>query len=294
MINPPKMSCQIWTVRSQIWPDFAKSEICSKSEIWHFALDFNDLMRRFQIWLGCLPNLNPNLNFTNEFRDFCQISDLAKSPPKGVGDLPAKRGKFTTYPLGTVPGPKSWPDPPHKPQTGKEPPMAQLSLTPTPMIAPLPGAAIVLALDLGTTTGWAVQAADGLITSGTVSFRPSRYDGGGMRYLRFRGWLEQLARDAGPIMAIHFEEVRRHVGTDAAHVYGGLLATLTAWAETSSIPYQGVPVGTIKRHATGRGNADKAAMMAAARARGFSPVDDNEADAIAILFWALETRGGLQ
>ena len=38
----------------------------------------------------------------------------------------------------------------------------------------------LLALDLGTTTGWAVQAADGLITSGTVSFRPSRYDGGGM------------------------------------------------------------------------------------------------------------------
>jgi len=55
-----------------------------------------------------------------------------------------------------------------------------------------------------------------------------------------------------------------------------------------------VPVGTIKRHATGKGNADKAAMMAAARARGFSPADDNEADAIAILLWALETRGGVQ
>jgi hypothetical protein len=25
-----------------------------------------------------------------------------------------------------------------------------------------------------------------------------------------------------------------------------------------------------------------------------SPVDDNEADAIAILFWALETKGGVQ
>ena len=293
MTNPLKMPCQIWTVRSQIWPDFAKSEICPKSEIWLFTLDFNDLMRRFQIWLGCLPNLNPNLDFANDFRDFCQISDLAKSPPKGVGDLPAKRGKFTTYPLGIVPGPKSWPDPPRKPQTGKVPPMAQLSLTPTPLIAPLPGAAVILALDLGTTTGWAVQAADGLITSGTVSFRPSRYDGGGMRYLRFRGWLDQLARDAGAIRAIHFEEVRRHVATDAAYVYGGLLATLTAWAETSCIAYQGVPVGTIKRHATGRGNADKTAMMAAARSRGFSPVDDNEADAIAILLWAIETNGGV-
>ena len=43
-----------------------------------------------------------------------------------------------------------------------------------------------LALDLGTTTGYAIAAADGQILSGTVSFRPSRYDGGGIRYLRFR------------------------------------------------------------------------------------------------------------
>ena len=75
--------------------------------------------------------------------------------------------------------------------------------------------------------------------------------------------------------------------------YGGLLATLTAWAELRGVPYEGVPVGTIKRHATGKGNASKDSMIAAARARGFSPADDNEADAIAILFWALETAGGV-
>jgi len=171
--------------------------------------------------------------------------------------------------------------------------MAHVSLTSTPMSAPFPGVPVVLALDLGTTTGWALQAADGLITSGTVSFRPSRYDGGGMRYLRFRGWLEQLAHDSGGLTAIWFEEVRRHVGTDASHIYGGLMATLTAWAEMRGVPYEGVPVGTIKRHATGKGNADKAAMVAAVRARGFSPADDNEADAIALLLWAIETNGGV-
>jgi len=32
------------------------------------------------------------------------------------------------------------------------------------------------------------------------------------------------------------------------------------------VPYRGVPVGTIKRHVTGRGNADKAAVLAAVRA----------------------------
>ena len=34
--------------------------------------------------------------------------------------------------------------------------------------------------------------------------------------------------------------------------------------------------------------------MAAARARGFRPADDNEADAIAILLWATETQGGVR
>jgi hypothetical protein len=156
-----------------------------------------------------------------------------------------------------------------------------------------PGSTL-LALDLGTTTGWALRTPDGLITSGTVSFRPGRFDGGGMRYLRFTNWLTEIDRLSGPVAAIWFEEVRRHPGTDAAHVYGGLMATLTAWAELRGVPYAGTPVGTIKRHATGKGNAGKEAMIAAARARGFSPADDNEADAIAILLWAIETAGGVR
>ena len=153
---------------------------------------------------------------------------------------------------------------------------------------------VVLALDLGTTTGWAMAPPDSGIVSGTVSFRPSRYDGGGMRYLRFRAWLDSIAEDVPGIAAIHFEEVRRHLSTDAAHVHGGLLAMLTAWCEERSIAYQGVPVGTIKRHITGKGNVNKAAVIEAIRARGYSPKDDNEADAIAILLWALETRGGVR
>jgi len=121
----------------------------------------------------------------------------------------------------------------------------------------------------------------------------SRYDGGGMRYLRFQNWLAEMDRLSGPIATIWYEEVRRHAGTDAAHVFRGLMATLKAWAEMGGVPYQGVPVGTIKRFATGKGNANKSAMMVAAQKRGFSPADDNEADAIAILLWAFETKGGV-
>lgn len=99
----------------------------------------------------------------------------------------------------------------------------------------------IMALDLGTKTGWALRTRDGHITSGCESFKPQRFEGGGMRYLRFKRWLTEIKAIAGGIDALHFEEVRRHVGVDAAHAYGGFLATLTAWCEHHQIPYQGVP-----------------------------------------------------
>ena len=148
-----------------------------------------------------------------------------------------------------------------------------------------------LALDLGTTTGWALRPRDGEIAHGFVSFRPQRFEGGGMRYLRFKRWLTELKALATDINAVYFEEVRRHAGVDAAHVYGGLMATLTTWCEHHNIPYQGVPVGTIKKHATGKGNASKDDMISAMRARAHPVSDDNEADALALLHWAIETQG---
>lgn len=145
----------------------------------------------------------------------------------------------------------------------------------------------LLALDLGTRTGWAMSGDP--VTHGYADFRPGRFDGGGMRYLRFARWLNDL-HASRPISEVAYEEVRRHIGTDAAHVYGGLMAHLQSWCETVGVPYQGVPVGTIKRAATGKGNADKAAMVAAVNARGYAVKDDNEADAIALLHCVLEAK----
>lgn len=146
----------------------------------------------------------------------------------------------------------------------------------------------VLALDLGTTTGWACRTRDTTITHGWASFKPGRFEGGGMRFLRFNRWLSELQGMVGEINCVYFEEVRRHVSTDSAHVYGGLMATLTAWCESRNIPYQGVPVGTIKKHATGNGAASKDAMLAAMQAKGHPVTDDNEADALALLHWAIK------
>lgn len=146
----------------------------------------------------------------------------------------------------------------------------------------------VLALDLGTKTGWALRYSATEIYHGTQAFERKTSDGAGMRFLKFRRWLNEMAEQHGPIEAVWFEEVRAHKGTAAAHIYGGLFATLTAWAERRDIPYGGVPVGEIKRYATGKGNAGKGAVIAAMKARGFEPQTDNDADALALLLCMTE------
>ena len=144
----------------------------------------------------------------------------------------------------------------------------------------------ILSLDLGTTTGWAVSK-NGHIYSGTEHFNNDRYSGGGMRFLRFRKWLDEIKNLNNGLDEVYFEEVRRHSGTDASHVYGGFMAHLTAWCEQYQIPYSGIPVGTIKKFICRKGNAGKAEVMEAVKAKGHQPKDDNEADALALLYWRL-------
>ncbi len=168
--------------------------------------------------------------------------------------------------------------------------------------APAPGqsapaaAPALLALDLGTRTGWALRERSGRICSGSQPFRPQRFEGGGMRFLRFHRWLTELSQAAAPsglaIDQVVFEEVRRHAGVDAAHAYGGFLGQLGSFCEHHRIPYQGVPVGTIKRFITGKGNASKEAVISAIAELGHCPVDDNEADALALLHWAINAAAG--
>lgn len=144
----------------------------------------------------------------------------------------------------------------------------------------------ILALDLGTNTGWVIGSkpfkAQAVV--GSLSLKASRYEGGGMRYLRFENFLREL-HGMQAFEAVFFEEVRRHQGVDAAHVYGGLLATLTAFCEREKIPYSGIPVGTWKKTALGKGNAKKDEILAWAKASGITvdhPTTFDEADAVGI------------
>ena len=138
----------------------------------------------------------------------------------------------------------------------------------------------LLGLDFGMKCGWCLRHSDGLLMSGVWDLSGSRYEGGGMRFVRFVTFLNSI-KQSGLVRLVAYEEVRRHMGVDAAHIYGGFQAHLTAWCETKKIPYLGIPVGTIKKFATGKGNANKASMVASARARWPEAgiTDNNEADA---------------
>ena len=141
----------------------------------------------------------------------------------------------------------------------------------------------ILAIDIGTTTGWARAGRDGHVVSGSQSFAPKRMEMAGQRWLKFRAFLNEQRVAGGEIHVLYFEDIKMHKGVIAAHVYGGFKAMLEAWCAANNVRMVGVGFGAIKKHWAGKGNVDKAAMLEAARTRGFSPKDDNEADALAIL-----------
>ena len=150
----------------------------------------------------------------------------------------------------------------------------------------------IIAIDPGTACGyaWSDDSKVHVEQSGVWDLKPRRHEGGGMRYLRVRGRLYELTQFA-PDCAVFYEEVRGHKGTDAAHIYGGIVATIASLCEEQGIPYQGIPVGSIKKRATGKGNANKQAMIEAA-CEHFGPVtDDNQADALWILQCGIEEIG---
>jgi len=145
----------------------------------------------------------------------------------------------------------------------------------------------ILAIDLGTQTGWALRGSNGIITSGTIGFKSGQDDGGGMRYLRFSRWLREI-NSLSSIQEIYYEKVARHLGTRAAQVYGGFHGQLTCFAEEMQIPYSGIPVGTIKKFITGKGNSNKELVIKAIQDLGYLPADNNEADALALLMVVLD------
>ena len=147
----------------------------------------------------------------------------------------------------------------------------------------------MLAIDPGLKTGWALLKDDSQIIHGCWNLAGNRFEGAGMRYIRFLKYLDEI----GKVDLVLYEEVRRHLGTDAAHLYGAIISHLQAWCEERKIPYQGVPIGTWKRFITGKGNSNKFKVFETIKKRyGFEPQTFDEADALGILKWGEKEYGG--
>jgi len=140
----------------------------------------------------------------------------------------------------------------------------------------------IIGIDLATTAGWAVLSADGRrIDSGAWSCKVQRGEGPSFRYIRFRRYLRALVA-AYPDAILVYEKVERHLGTDAAHVYGALEAALQEVCDDLAVPYHGIGVKVIKQTATGKGTAKKEAMVASANVKWSPHVvsGHDEADAL--------------
>lgn len=146
----------------------------------------------------------------------------------------------------------------------------------------------ILALDLGKTPGWATNASGGT-TSGVEDFSKRWSESAGMCMIRFKTWLDRITTML-QITEIHFELVQGYRSGSAARVWCGFWSHLISWCEENGVPYQGVPVATIKKHATGSGRANKQTMIDAAQAQGWNPQDHNEADALWLLDYVLSVR----
>jgi Holliday junction resolvasome RuvABC endonuclease subunit len=142
----------------------------------------------------------------------------------------------------------------------------------------------ILALDLGTFCGWALQEA-GRIDSGVQIFDLKRGESPGMRFVRFRRWLDEIAAKVDVVVF----EAAHHRGGAATAVASGFAAHVMTYCAERNIQHASVHTATLKKYATGSGRADKAAVLEAVRRRWKAEVvDDNEADALALLHYALQ------
>jgi len=141
-----------------------------------------------------------------------------------------------------------------------------------------------LTLAMGTQIGWALLH-QGTVTSGSLAFKNDRHQGGRTRSFLFSKWLDEKQTLAGGILSeVYFKESRQHLG-GVSYWNNDFLAVLVEWCESEGIPYEGVYVGTIKHHATGKRNANKQDVITAMQAKGYQPRENTEADALALLEW---------
>jgi Holliday junction resolvasome RuvABC endonuclease subunit len=150
----------------------------------------------------------------------------------------------------------------------------------------------ILSLDLGSTLGWAFSV-DGVVErSGSITLAHKDAHPGS-KLERFLEFLHEH-KDVDEIL---YEFVPRFVSAGWAVTYGSLLGQVMLFCKVHGIRYGTLKPSEIKKVFTGKGNADKKAVCAICHKMGWkrgkpgSDIDNDEADAIALLCSTLMRRG---
>jgi Holliday junction resolvasome RuvABC endonuclease subunit len=155
-----------------------------------------------------------------------------------------------------------------------------------------------ISLDIGTHLGWA-EALDGVIVrSGTILVKDTN-DRWGKAMVNLWDFLTRLVYDsdrANYTLEFAYEIVNFHKSVHSAHAYGRILGQIEKFTEVGGWAFTSYNVGKIKQIFTGRGNAKKLDICQRCHELGWqggkvgTDNDNDEADAVAILFVHLEAR----
>ena len=145
----------------------------------------------------------------------------------------------------------------------------------------------VLALDPGSQCGFALGTEGGPAVSGVWHLAPARGESPGMRYLKLRSRLDSILLLYPHLMLVAYERSFQR-GQAAREIHHKFVGELESWCATHKIEHTYVYASTLKKHATGKGNATKAMMVTSGRRRWTPTTDsEDEMDALWILDWAV-------
>lgn len=144
----------------------------------------------------------------------------------------------------------------------------------------------ILALDPATQCGFAHSCG----ASGTWDLSVRKDESAGMRLIRMRAKLEEIRLAVGVDLVVY--EAARYVGVRggdrALAVQSMIQGAVLIWCEDNGFQYRAYSPSEVKKHATGKGNAKKDVVLAAARVRWPNVRGHDEADAR----WLLDLAEG--
>ncbi len=127
----------------------------------------------------------------------------------------------------------------------------------------------ILALDLGSNTGWAVSV-NAVIESGDQAFTIKKGrktiadDHPGEKFIQFQKWFRLMIRFYKPETVAYEEVMGYGMRQYAMNMYSGFRGIMLANCAYYEIPVIAYTQPAIKKFATGKGNANKEKMIEAA------------------------------